>query len=414
MNNPKLDALRIRAEELLAFETEPLTENSDNALRAALHELKTHQIELELQNEELRRVQEELLETRDKFVDLYDFSPVGYLTVSADGLILEANLTVAEMFGVQRSRLIQQPLSAFIFRQDQDILYRCRKSLLQSKKAPICQLRIKRDDGSLFFASLKSIVTPEVEGNSGRFRAIITDISELKHAEEKLKASSEAIKLFAYSIAHDLKNPAFAIHLLARVLHDKHGGSLNEQGRNLCSQIFQSSREVSEMIDKITTFIETKENESIIEKVVFDEVLRTIREEFENQFTLRTITFVEPGNKPEIILADRFELLRVLRNFVDNALKYGGEKLKFIECTYNNRDNFHVLCISDDGRGMEEATAEKMFGLFKRNPATPEIKGAGLGLAIVREIAEKNGGRAWSEPRPEKGITFCISIPVIN
>jgi PAS domain-containing protein len=98
----------------------------------ALHELRVHQIELEMQNEELRRTQEELEASRERYFDLYDLAPVGYFTLSEQGLILEANLTAAKLLGVARSALVKQPLSRFILPEDQDIHYLHRKALLET------------------------------------------------------------------------------------------------------------------------------------------------------------------------------------------------------------------------------------------------------------------------------------------
>ena len=105
---------------------------SPEETRRALHELQVHQIELEMQNEELRRTQEELEASRARYFDLYDLAPVGYFTLSEQGLILEANLTAARLLGVARGALVKQPLSRFILPEDQDIYYLHRKELLET------------------------------------------------------------------------------------------------------------------------------------------------------------------------------------------------------------------------------------------------------------------------------------------
>src|ERR1039458_9788434 len=116
-------ALRRRAEALAGERAGEMPENveilSPEAARRALHELRVHQIELEMQNEELRRTQQELEASRERYFDLYDLAPVGYFTLSEQGLILEANLTAAKLFGVARSVLVKQPLSRFILPEDQ-------------------------------------------------------------------------------------------------------------------------------------------------------------------------------------------------------------------------------------------------------------------------------------------------------
>src|SRR5579863_8611523 len=119
-------SLRERAEAVAdekAGEMETLEVLTPEIARRALHELRVHQIELEMQNEELRRTQEELEASRARYFDLYDLAPVGYFTLSEQGLILEANLTAAKLLGVPRGTLVKQPLSRFVLREDQDTYY---------------------------------------------------------------------------------------------------------------------------------------------------------------------------------------------------------------------------------------------------------------------------------------------------
>ncbi len=138
-------ALRHRAEALVD-EAEEIPgdprELSPELARRALHELQVHQIELEMQNEELRRAQEELELSRSRYFDLYDLAPVGYCTLSEKGLILEANLTVAKLFGAERGTLVNQPFSRFIFPEDQDTYYLHRRALWEMGAPQTWELRV--------------------------------------------------------------------------------------------------------------------------------------------------------------------------------------------------------------------------------------------------------------------------------
>ena len=121
------------------------------------------------------------------------------------------------------------------------------------------------------------------------------------------------------------------------------------------------------------------------------------------------IKWVEPETIP-IIRADRVSILRVLRNLVDNALKYGGEELSRIKIGYGSTEEHHILSVSDDGVGIKGEDTEKIFGVFQRNETSKGVEGTGLGLAIVKEIAEKHKGRVWVEPGVKKGTTFYLYI----
>ena len=112
---------------------------------------------------------------------------------------------------------------------------------------------------------------------------------------------------------------------------------------------------------------------------------------------------------PEIN-ADRLSILRVLRNLIDNALKYGGDDLSKINIGCEQSDEFYVLFVKDDGMGIRREDFKKIFTTFERTKTSMGIEGTGLGLAIVKEIAEQHGGEVWVELGPEKGTSFYVSI----
>jgi PAS domain S-box-containing protein len=160
-----------------------------------LHELRVHQIELEIQNEELRRIQEELEASKARYVDLYDFAPVGYLTVSENGLILEANLTAAAQLGVTRSSLIKKPLTSIILPADQDIYYRHRKALFETGAQQSCELRLLRIDSPPLWVLLQATLSEDGENGTPACRVAVTDIHERKQAEEKLRIAYAELEL---------------------------------------------------------------------------------------------------------------------------------------------------------------------------------------------------------------------------
>ncbi|GAB2879662.1 hypothetical protein GCM10027046_04560 [Uliginosibacterium flavum] len=184
-----LNTLRLRAERRWtdhamvfpdSFET-----HSPEAVQRLLHDLRVHQIELEMQNEELRESQAALDASRARYFDLYDLAPVGYCTVSVQGLILQANLTAASLLGVPRSALVKQPLSRLIVKEDQDIYYLQRKQLLESAEPQSCELRMLKNDGAQFWAKLMISAAHDADG-APELRVVISDVSVRKLAEEAL------------------------------------------------------------------------------------------------------------------------------------------------------------------------------------------------------------------------------------
>jgi PAS domain S-box-containing protein len=362
-----------------------------------------------MQNEELRRIQGELEKARDRYSHLYDFAPVGYFSLSEKGIIEEVNLTGAAMVGIERSALIGKPFSRFVQRDDQDIFYKHRQRLLETETSQSCELRLVKKDGHEFHARLECVVIKNKGKEFRLIRAAISDITERKQIEEALQKSSEKIKLFAYSISHDLKSPA-SLYGLTKRLHKDYADILDEKGQRYCERILKTAGQIAELVEQINVFISTKELSLNIERLAPKEVLQVIREEFSSQLNLREIRWSEPDDIPEIE-ADRLCLIRALRNLVDNALKYGGDALSEIDIKYKGSGEFHILSVKDNGTvPTKQDSQQDIFAPFVRGKTSKGIQGSGLGLTILKEIAEKHGGEVWFEHGHERGVTFYISI----
>jgi PAS domain S-box-containing protein len=196
--------LRQKAESLArqraAQTPEDIAALSPEDIRNILHELRVHQIELEMQNEELRTAQAELEASRFRYFDLYDLAPVGYCILSEQGLILEANLTAATLLGTPRGALIKQPISRLILKDDQTIYYLYRKQLFETGESQECELRLVTSDGALFWAHLKGTAA-QAEDGAPLCRVVINDITDRKQAEEALKKSEEKYRLIAENMS---------------------------------------------------------------------------------------------------------------------------------------------------------------------------------------------------------------------
>jgi signal transduction histidine kinase len=235
-------------------------------------------------------------------------------------------------------------------------------------------------------------------------------IKGCKQTEEEQKKYADKIEKFAYSVCHDLKSPVVGLYGLVRRLHDKHSETLDEKGKIYCDQIMRAAEHIEALVRNINEFITTREVPMNLQKLNIREVIELVREEFiVHSNAARKVEWHIPEKIPEM-RADRTSIHRVLRNLMDNALKYGGEGLSRIIIECEERQDSYFFSFHDDGKGIHEDDQIKVFELFQRLKSSKEVDGSGMGLAIVKEIVERHGGRIWVESVPEKGTTFFFSI----
>ncbi len=235
--------LRKRAEEIFLKKEASFPEDkkstSPEEIRKTFHELRVHQIELEMQNEHLQRAQFELDAARARYFDLYHLAPVGYLSLNGKGLIFEVNLTAVNLLGVTESSLVARPLSQFILPEDQDIYYRCRKQLVGAGEPQSCELRMMKSDGTFFWVQLVSIATEDSEGGIV-WRITLSDITLRQRAEEALRERVKELQCL-YGISSLIEKESSLEKIFQEVVELLPGAWLHA---NLaCARIFMGERE---------------------------------------------------------------------------------------------------------------------------------------------------------------------------
>ena len=234
-------------------------------------------------------------------------------------------------------------------------------------------------------------------------------IIERVEAAQTLLEQSEKIKLFAYSVIHDLKSPVIAIHGLTNLLRKRYQDVLDEKGKHYCGKITKSAAQIELLVDQINVYISTKEHPLKIIELDFLKICQTVRSEYASQLRERNILWSEPS-QVSTMRADRIAILRIIRNFVDNALKYGGDSMSRIDVIYKESKGFHTICVSNDGNAIVPDDFQKLFVQFKRNCADNRVAGVGLGLAIVKELVELHDGEVWGKSDGNKGVNFSFTI----
>jgi PAS domain S-box-containing protein len=363
--------------------------------------------ELKKQSTERKRVDEDL----NRAFAALKSAPSGVIITDRNGSIKYANPALIRMFEYESKKEVTGKYVGELFATQEARSFSDIEAVIDKSKGETEEYPALRKDGTIFHVEVSTSSITDNEGHDlGRMSSFV-DITERKQMEEALQKSSEKIRLFAYSVSHDLKSPVIGLYGLTKRLYKDYADILDEKGQKYCEQILKTAEQIAALVEQINIFISTKEAPLTVERLGLKEILQAIKEEFSTQLNIRQIRWLEPDGIPEI-KADRLSIIRALRNLVDNALKYGGEALSEISIRYKESGESHILSIKDNGIGIrEQGNDQDVFGPFIRRKTSKGIEGSGLGLTIVREIAEKHGGEVWLEPGQDRGITFYISIP---
>jgi PAS domain S-box-containing protein len=391
-----------------------------------------HQIELEMQNEELRRTQEELEASRARYFDLYDLAPVGYFTLSEQGLILEANLTAARLLGVARATLVKQPLSRFILPGDQDIHYRHRKQLLETGAPQSWELRLLRKDGDPFWARVEATTAQGADG-AAVWRAVVSDITERKFEDEeraKLEAENrqlqkaEGLGRMAGAIAHHFNNHLTAVMgNLELAIGDLPRGAVSA---GKLTDALHAARDAAEVSKLMLTYLGQThaQHEPLDLSEVCRRSLPLLRAAMPKNMVLDT-DLPSPG---PAISANANQLQQVLANLVTNAWEAGADGRGVVRVTvktvlpagipephrfpidWRPHETVSYACMEvvDEGSGIATENIEKLFDPFFSSKFT----GRGLGLSVVLGIVRAHAGAVTVKSAPGRGSIFRIFLPV--
>jgi two-component system cell cycle sensor histidine kinase/response regulator CckA len=431
-----IDDLRRRAEERVREQAAEMRESgraiASEELRPVLHDLRVHQIELEMQNEELRRTQADLEASRARYFDLYDLAPVGYFTISEKGLILEANLTAATLLGVARGALIKQPLTRFIVPGDQDRYYLHRKQLFATGARQMFDLQLQRENGAQFWARFEATVAQDADGDTQVCRAVVSDVSERKRVEdERLRfeeelremQKAESLARMAGAIANHFNNQLGVImgnlELLSMGEPPVDAGAL--------SDALQAARKAAEVSRLLLTYLgQSSGNHAPLDlSEICRQSLPMLRAAMPKGVVLET-ELPLPG---PAVNANAAQLQLMLTNLITNAWEAGCDRLTPIHLTvktvppaeiptshrfaigWRPRDQAYAcLEVIDAGHGIEEREIERIFEPF----FTSRFTGRGLGLPVVLGILHAHSGGLVVESKRgrESGSAFRVYLPV--
>ena len=398
---------RLRQEaETLARSNEITTEEalSPEEMRQALHELRVHQIELEMQNEELRRTQMELDAARARYFDLYDLAPVGYCTVSEQGLILEANLTAATQLGMTRGEMVRQPWTRFVHHEDQDTYYRQRRQLFATAAPTTFELRMVEKGGGVVWTQLTATLAPGAKG-AAVCRLVMQDVRKRK-VEEQFRENVERI------IQHDIKSPLINLYSLAKMIT---GGTSTTELMQAFPQIMLGIRQVIHIIDAAEPLrlMERGEYTPPKTQIRLLPVLYSVKDSLAVLSSQRNVQIVLP-EAPDVACpagplfgGEEFLIEDMFANLVKNAVEASPEGgVVTLACKLDQ--TFLHMAIHNLG-AVPESVRERFF---EKYASAGKPYGTGLGTYSAQLIAKAHGGRIFFTSSEAEGTTVTVVFPV--
>ena len=428
-------SLRKKAEaKLLALEELQPKVVDLESIRQIAHELRIHQIELEMQNDELLRYQKDLEVSRARYMDLYDFAPVGYLTVNKAGIILEANHTAAALLGVLPGTLVKQPFSQFILPEDQDIYYHYSKAGFATIKPQTCKLRLLRTDSSPFWARLESTSSQKSEQYLNVCRLVLIDIcdgmrlaaehTQLKAQERQLQ-KAESLDCMAGAIAHNFNN------MLAVVMGNLELALLElPEGSNIYEKLvsaFKAASRAAELSGSMLTYL----GRTLSKQEPLDLSGLCRKSLYQLQAGMPKVVDLKIDFPPSgpTIKANANQIQDVLKNIMVNAREALGDEQSTFQLTITTERlaDIHIthrfpldwrpqdclyacLEVTDAGCGIDEKDIEKVFDPF----FTKKFIGRGLGLPLVLGIIRAHQGAVTVASKVGDGTTIKVCFPVFD
>ncbi len=367
----------------------------------------------------------QLAKSEQLFRALFEQASDGIFFLNTAGKVISVNESFARLHGYTVAEMLQLGLEGLDVAKTGHAPERlCR---IMAGETLTFEVEHVHKDGRIFplevTANLISV------GSEQLIIAIHRDITERKRAEEEIRrlnqdleqrvtdrtaqlaAANKELEAFAHSVSHDLRAPLRHIDGFLELLQQRSASTLDEQSQHYMTTIASAAKRMGLLIDDLLSFSRMGRHELARQAVDLNDLVQEVIRDFEPETHGRDIHW-RIADLP-VVTGDRAMLRMVLVNLISNALKFTQPRPQVdIEVGFTRQANETIFFVRDNGVGFDMQYVNKLFGVFQRLHRTDEFEGTGIGLANVRRIISRHGGRTWAEGEIDHGATFYFSLPI--
>jgi len=375
-----------------------------------------------------RRIAEEALQSsEERYRGLVELSPDALFVLSDDQIVFINSAGVKLLGGTEPAQIIGKPFRRFTDARGWKLsTQRLGQMHEDGRPLPFIEQRLVRLDGQ--FVDVEVAAAPLTFGGKPAAQVIAHEITGRKQAEEEIKhlnanlealvaertaeleAANKELEAFSYSVSHDLRAHLRHIEGFVEILSATKAADLDQESREHLQTIAESAKQMARLIDDLLAFSRTARAEMRKTKLSLADLVQATIRDLAHDLQNRQVEWIL-GDLPEVE-ADPSLLRQVLANLVSNALKYTRNRRSArIEIAGTTSRAEHIISVRDNGVGFDMRYAHKLFGVFQRLHRAADFEGTGIGLANVRRIIARHGGRTWAEGELNRGATFYFSLP---
>lgn len=367
----------------------------------------------------------ELAASEERMRQFFERQLVGMAITSPKKDWVEVNDKICEMLGYSREELLRLNWAEMTYPEDLAAEVTQFDKLLRGEiDNYMLEERFVRKDGGLVFTNLAVGCVRGTDRSVDYVLALLEDISERKGAEAHIRGlnvelqkraraledANKELEEFSYSMSHDLRSPLRAIIGFARILVDEHAGGLDSEGRRLLDVVQVNTVRMSRLIDELLEFLQLGRRQMLFVPVDMTQLVQEVFAELQATVPDRDMHLELKGLPP--LLGDRIMIRRMLTNLLSNAIKFTRQRQHaVIEVGGHMEDGEYYYYIKDNGVGFDMKYVDKLFKVFEHVHPVEQFEGSGTGLAMVKRIVSRHGGRVWAEGQVDAGATIHFTFP---